>query len=132
MGYPSSPQDLARRWAWLGEVPHQRLLVAVPADHSHEAGELAGFAHVLGIRRMDSDGYAELLSLVVAPAWQRQGVGRALVQASRQAALGLGHTRLRLGSGAHREEAHRFYEAQGFARCRPGLVFEQRLSAGGG
>ena len=36
------------------------------------------------------------------------------------------------GSGAHREDAHRFYEAQGFTRCRPGLVFEQRLAQHGG
>jgi len=139
LGYPSSLPSLAQRWAWLSAVPDQRLLVAValsgpegaPSTSPTSPG-LIGFCHLLGVRRMDSDGYAEVLSLVVEPAWQRQGIGRGLIEAARVAAMAMGHGRLRLGSGAHREDAHRFYEAQGFTRCRPGLVFEQRLSADGG
>lgn len=85
---------------------------------------VAGWLHVVGVRRLDSDGYAEVLTLVVSRASRRRGVGQALIGAARQWALDAGFNRLRLRSGLHRAEAHAFYAALGFEIARPGHTFQ--------
>jgi len=58
---------------------------------------------------------ARLTSLAVAPEHQRKGVGRALVGAAEAFAWEHDCRRVEVTSGDHREDAHRFYHALGYA-----------------
>jgi ribosomal protein S18 acetylase RimI-like enzyme len=91
------------------------LLVAVDA-----AGEVVGTVTyaVPGQRYAEVSGpdEAEFRMLGVAPAGQRRGVGRALVQACIDRARDQGRSALVLSSEVRMASAHRLYERMGFAR----------------
>jgi GNAT superfamily N-acetyltransferase len=61
-------------------------------------------------------GEAGVRMLAVDPAWQRRGVGRALVTACIERARAEGRHTLFLHSGTWMAVAHRLYESMGFAR----------------
>jgi GNAT superfamily N-acetyltransferase len=119
LGYPADAATVAarlRRPAAAGDV----VLVA----RIRQA--IAGVAsvHLMPVLHEDEPvGY--VTALVVAPAFQRQGVGRALIAAVEQHARAQGCTRLSLTSNVRRLDAHSFYEALGFART--GLRFTKKL-----
>ncbi|MET3116207.1 GNAT superfamily N-acetyltransferase [Undibacterium sp. GrIS 1.8] len=88
--------------------------------------QVVGFCHATGVRRIDSDGYGEILTLVVRNEFHRQGIGGHMVRYASDWIYANGFSRVRLGSGVHRVEAHIFYESLGFTKSRPGCVFELR------
>ncbi|MFC4161101.1 GNAT family N-acetyltransferase [Chitinimonas lacunae] len=120
LGYSATAEEVARRLEHLWQWPDQVIWVA------ERAGVLLGLCHLQGVPLLASDGYAEVQALVVAQAAQRSGVGTALLRQAREWAREKGYARLRLRSGVHREEAHRFYEAVGFTRLRASYAFECR------
>lgn len=61
-------------------------------------------------------GEAGVRMLAVDPAWQRRGVGRALVSACIERARAAGRDTLFLHSGEWMPAAHRLYESMGFRR----------------
>jgi GNAT superfamily N-acetyltransferase len=71
--------------------------------------------------------YAELTQLYVREAFQRQGIGAALIAMAEHAAKQAGATCLHILTGAHNnEEAQAFYRAQGYAM--PGVEFVKFFS----
>ena len=62
----------------------------------------------------------EVRRLWVDPAWRGRGVGRALMAALEQAAVGLGLVTLRLATGDRQPEAVALYEATGWERLAAG------------
>lgn len=52
--------------------------------------------------------------LVTADAWRSKGYGRVLVKYLEELAISIGANAIRLDSAVHREDAHRFYEREGF------------------
>lgn len=52
--------------------------------------------------------------LVTADAWRSKGYGGVLVKYLEDVAVSIGANAIRLDSAIHREEAHRFYERNGF------------------
>ena len=121
LGYSDTALEVERRWVGLQEWPDQAVFVA------EQGARLIGLCHVHGVRLLASDGYAEVGALVVDVANQRTGVGAALLKRALAWAGEAGYGRLRLRSGLHREGAHGFYEAQGFARSRASYAFERLL-----
>jgi ribosomal protein S18 acetylase RimI-like enzyme len=118
LGYKAEEADVAARLARLATRPENLVIVA------EVAGLVVGLCHVQGVPLLATDGYAEVQALVVSSKCQRQGVGAALLRASVVWASGQGYRRVRLRSGLHREQAHRFYESQGFKRSRASYAFE--------
>jgi GNAT superfamily N-acetyltransferase len=118
LGYPASEADVTTRLAALQPLADCALHVA------EVDGKVAGLCQVQGVRFIASDGYAEIHALVVARSHQRRGVGSALVKRAIEWALHNGYQRVRLRSGVHRKEAHRFYESLGFARSKASFAFE--------
>lgn len=118
LGYVASAAKIRERFFSIPVGASDYLFVAEMAN------EIVGFCHVKGIRRVDSDGYGEILTLVVKVSHQRSGIGRALVQHAVAWIFAIGFSRARLGSGVHRAEAHLFYESLGFTKSRPSCAFE--------
>ncbi|HLO95749.1 MAG TPA: GNAT family N-acetyltransferase [Burkholderiaceae bacterium] len=119
LGYPCAADQLALRLQRIAQHQDHVLLV------SEAPAGLSGLCHFQRIDLLASDGYAEVQALVVDAAHRRQGLGRALLQEAARQAGALGASRLRLRSGLHREEAHRFYIAQGYEQCRASYAFER-------
>ncbi|WP_176256832.1 GNAT family N-acetyltransferase [Derxia lacustris] len=118
LGYPATPADVARRLTQLEQWPDQCAFVAC-LDRLP-----VGLCQVQGVRLIASDGYAEVQALVVTQACRGRGVGRALLRHAVEWAGARGYARVRLRSGTQREAAHRFYEANGFARAKASYAFE--------
>lgn len=69
----------------------------------------------VGLRRLGGTA-GEVKRLWVDPAWRGRGVGRALMAALEDAALGLGLTELELGTGDRQPEAVALYAGAGWER----------------
>ncbi len=122
LGYAATPQDVVQRLALINQWPHQAVFVA------DAQASLVGLCHVHGVRLLNSVGYAEVATLVVAASHQRNGVGGRLVAQAVAWSRTQGYSRVRLRTGLHREAAHRFYEAQGFKQRRASYAYELDLS----
>lgn len=118
LGYPAKPEEAAERLSALGAGA---LLVA------EEDGAVLGWIHVCGIRFFQSPPFAEIGGLVVDEAARGKGVGRLLVQAAVRWAAEQGYGKLRVRSNVVREDAHRFYEREGFRRVKTQAVFDLKL-----
>ncbi|MEO0476496.1 MAG: GNAT family N-acetyltransferase, partial [Planctomycetota bacterium] len=90
---------------------------------------VVGWCHVLCIRLLESEGYAELGGLVVDQYFRRCGIGQALVQDAERWAIARGIGRLRAYSGNHRNAAHQFYLQIGYVQ-RETSVFQKHLIIG--
>ncbi len=114
---PAHPAALARIHA-----------AAFPADEAWPAAMIAGHLGMPGmfalideaggmvLARTAAD-EAEILTLAVAPAARRRGLGRALVDATADAARAHGATRLFLEVSARNAPAQALYAAAGFKRA---------------
>ncbi|MFB3826031.1 MAG: GNAT family N-acetyltransferase [Bryobacteraceae bacterium] len=118
-----TPSDFAR----VEEIQN----AAPEASHWNPAAYLAGSFRVAecgGVTagfyaaRRVAPGEAELLNLVVAPEWRRQGVGRALLRDLTEAFPGDLYLEVRESN----EAALKLYEAFGFKRVmyRPGYYYD--------
>jgi len=101
---------------------------AFPAGEAWPAAMIAGHLGMPGVFALiDEAGgmvlartaadEAEILTLAVAPAARRHGLGRALVNATAAAARAQGATRLFLEVSARNEAARALYQAAGFKRA---------------
>ena len=110
LGYPCTRAEAVIRLRAIANEHDQALLVA------DRGGALCGLVcldlmyHLpLGART------ARITALVVAPAHQGEGIGRDLMQAAETWARQAGAARIEVTSAAHREKAHAFYRACGYA-----------------
>jgi len=122
LGYSASPDQITPRLqSLLASSAHAVLLAELD-------GRVVGLCLVASVRHLASEGYAELLELVVRSGAQRRGIGSALLAQAQAWASGRGHERIRLRSGEHRTQAHAFYERLGFAKARASFAFERLLT----
>ncbi len=116
---------MAEAWARLrAAVPSSRVLLA------ERAGVPVGALTFIVLPSLSHRGSAAALveSVAVDPKAQRQGIGRALMDAAMQAARQAGCYKLALSSNARRTTAHAFYERLGYAVH--GLSFAIALEEG--
>ena len=109
LGYPADEDAVRGRLAGLS--PDHHTLVA------DCGGRIGGFIGLLRVRAYETPtplGY--ILALSVANSYQRQGLGKALLAAAEEYFRSQGIADIRVNSGLHREEAHRFYEAMGYRK----------------
>ena len=119
LGYPAQPGEAAERLAALG--PEGAVLVA------EAGGAVLGWIHVCGIRFFQSPPFAEVGGLVVDETARGKGVGKLLLEAGARWAGERGYPQLRVRSNVVREDAHRFYEREGFRRVKTQAVFDRGL-----
>ena len=121
LGYEASAQQVRHRLAALLAGCQSGVFLC-------EVGVgVVGLCLVSSVKHLASAGYAEVLALVVQAEYQRRGIGRSLLARAQAWASLRGHSRVRLRSGVHRADAHRFYEGLGYSKSRASYAFELAL-----
>jgi GNAT superfamily N-acetyltransferase len=124
LGYPVSKVDLQSRFMRIAATIGHALFVALD-----EKSTVVGWVHVHDIDRLEVERYADIGGIVVDAAMRGKGVGHALMRCAEAWARDCGYDRVKLSSGAHRIEAHAFYEHIGYSNIRTSYRFEKILKA---
>jgi GNAT superfamily N-acetyltransferase len=122
LGYPTSPENLAGRFANLSGRRGEQMLVAL------QDARVCGWIHVRRVDSLESDAHAEIWGLVVDDRHRSQGVGRALLETAERWAADHGLSNVRVRSNVKRERAHAFYERAGYTVVKRQAVFDKRLT----
>jgi GNAT superfamily N-acetyltransferase len=107
------PLETAKRlWQRFADYPDYTLYVA------ERAADVVGSFALLVMHNLGHLGAPSAIveDVVVAPAFQRHGIGKAMMQFAIDRCREKGCYKLMLSSNAKREDAHAFYESLGFAR----------------
>jgi GNAT superfamily N-acetyltransferase len=124
LGYPSTSEQMAVRLEMLGSRSGNGILVA---EDPEDAGRVVGWLHVSGMYLLESPAFAEVLGLIVDEAHRDKGIGKQLLDGAVRWAADHGFDRLRVRSNVVREDAHRFYEREGFRRVKTQVVLDRLL-----
>lgn len=132
LGYAATRGELAERLPALEHSPsHALLVVDAPGSGAAGAAAIAGWIHVEASHALIHEPLAEIVSLVVASGSRGRGIGAALVRGAESWARSRGLRRLRVRCRVEREDAHRFYEREGFRLEKTQRVFSKSLASGG-
>lgn len=123
LGYPVEPKRMAARLAQMAQATEQPAVVLV----AERDGAVVGWVHVVVPADLVLDATADIWGLVVAQSARGGGIGRALMTAAEAWAAARGCHEVRLRSGAHRTEAHAFYERLGYRMTKTQLTFARSL-----
>jgi GNAT superfamily N-acetyltransferase len=123
LGYPSTTEDIERRFRLLDGSPLDALFGA-----ETEAHMLVGWVHVQRHYSLELDPYALVVALVVDEHYRGGGVGRALLEATEQWARDHSLAEMRVRSNVTRERTHRFYEARGYRNTKTSHTFYKKLT----
>jgi GNAT superfamily N-acetyltransferase len=107
------PLETAKRlWQRFADYPDYTLYVA------ERAADIVGSFALLVMHNLGHLGAPSAIveDVVVAPAFQRHGIGKAMMQFAIDRCREKGCYKLMLSSNAKREDAHAFYESLGFVR----------------
>ena len=121
LGYPSTAEQIDRRFARVTARPDNALLVA------EQDAQVVGWIHVTIVPMLECDLGAEIMGLVVDDARRSEGIGAALLAAGETWAREHGCASIRVRSRIVRERAHAFYGRHGFACIKTQHAFEKSL-----
>ncbi len=122
LGYPVSGLQARDRFLRISTTMGNGFFVAL-----NEQQTVIGWVHVHTIDRLEVARYAEIGGILVDIACRGSGVGRALMACAEEWAREAAYDRVKLSSGAHRAEAHAFYEHIGYSNIRTSIRFEKLL-----
>ena len=122
LGYPSTPEQITKRWEAIRGVSDAVALVA-----TDPAGNVVGWIHVFATRMLESDPYAEIGGLVVDETARGLGIGATLVSAGEGWARERGYPAVRVRSNVTRTEAHEFYKRLGYEVQKSQFRFRKAL-----
>jgi ribosomal protein S18 acetylase RimI-like enzyme len=110
LGYPTSVAQMHKRLESILCDDDYATLVA------HDGEDIVGFIGTRVGLLYESDGcYGQIMALAVIGEYQRQGIGRMLMQAAESVLIGREVSVLVVTSGNQRADAHAFYEKNGYA-----------------
>ena len=122
LGYPNAPDLSTVNWV----VSHPEMEVLVAADSHDRAVGMLSFSHRPQLRM--NGRIATIDELVVAPAWRRRGLGRALIARALERARSLSCKRMELVTHRARGEYVRtFYSACGFDEASSTVLRHREL-----
>jgi len=123
LGYPSSADQVARRFRAIQAAPDSHVAVAVD-----ESRAVVGWIHVFGNRLVESEPDAEIGGLVVDESVRGRGVGTALVAAAEAWARERGYPVVSVRSNVIRKEAHEFYQERGYGAVKTQVKFRKTIA----
>jgi len=123
LGYPSTEEQVRRRFERLGTRGDRVTFVAVDGD-----GRVIGWADVEERCAIESDPAGEICGLVVDEGARNRRVGRRLVEAAERWARGRGLPEMTVRSNVIRVDAHRFYLSIGYGIVKSQVKFRRRLA----
>jgi ribosomal protein S18 acetylase RimI-like enzyme len=110
LGYPTAPAQMHKRLQTILSNNDYATVVACDGD------TLVGFIGTRMGPLYENDGqYGQIMALAVASDYQRQGIGRMLLQAAESELMRHQISILVVTSGNQRSDAHAFYERNGYA-----------------
>jgi len=122
LGYPATEDEIRSRYDLIMERRDSCLFVA-------QGGELiVGWIHVQAMYLLECGARAEIWGLVVSETARGTGVGRRLVHAAEQWALGRGLGMMALRSNQLRTDARGFYEHLGYKVTKTQNAFRKNLT----
>jgi GNAT superfamily N-acetyltransferase len=121
LGYPAGLSAMRARIEQLLASSEHGLFMAVKGDRA------VGWIHVSATHHLQSDVRAEIGGLVVSAAYRSLGIGAKLVARAEQWARDRGLAGMVVRSQIKREDAHRFYLREGYARTKTSAVFSKEL-----
>jgi GNAT superfamily N-acetyltransferase len=122
LGYPSTPEQVRKRFADIKTATHQATFVAVTNE-----GAVIGWIHLSEARSVESEPRAEITGLVVDSNFRGGGAGRLLVERGEEWARQRGLAVIGVRSNIIRERTHLFYERLGYAITKTQKVFRKRI-----
>ena len=122
LGYQVSPDVVRQRIESLLGLPDQAIYVACLS------GNVVGWIDLAVSRHLASEPRVEICGLVVSSEVRSRGIGRLLVERAEQWALSRGLNAMLVRSRVAREDAHRFYLREGYARTKTSAVFTKELT----
>ncbi len=121
LGYPVSPEAMRARIEDLLPLSDHAIYVAC-AD-----ANVLGWIDIAIARHLASDARVEIGGLVVAEEARGRGIGRLLVAEAEKWATERGLASVLVRSQIKRDDAHRFYLREGYARTKTSAVFTKDL-----
>jgi N-acetylglutamate synthase-like GNAT family acetyltransferase len=122
LGYPSSPEQVQRRFRQIQQGASHAVFVAERPN-----GAVVGWVHVYVRPLVVADLQAEIGGLVVSEDCHRRGVGRMLMEQAEQWTREMGVGIVQARSNVVREGAHAFYESIGYDKVKTSLTFRKAL-----
>jgi GNAT superfamily N-acetyltransferase len=123
LGYPSTPDQVSRRFQAIQAAPDSHVIIAIVAS-----GSVVGWIHVFGNRLLESEPDAEIGGLVVDESVRGRGVGTALVAAAEAWARERGYPVVSVRSNVVRKEAHEFYQERGYGVVKTQIKFRKTIA----
>jgi GNAT superfamily N-acetyltransferase len=121
LGYPSSPDEIAKRLDSMNGLQEHAVFVAQLGD------EIAGWLGAYVCRAVEADARAEISGLVVDERFRSQGIGPLLLVRAEQWACEKGCRAIGLRSNVIRDRAHAFYERHGYKHTKTQKSFRKDL-----
>jgi len=125
LGYPATPEQVARRCYLIAQDPTPTALFVAQAQR----GRAIGFVFVRGVVLIEADPHAEVWGLVVDADHRREGIGAALMQRAEMWAREHDYATLSLRSNITRADAHQFYQRIGYEISKTSCVFRKSLTS---
>ena len=122
LGYPSSAASVRRRLRNLLPKPDHAIWVA-----ENGTGNVAGWIHVFVYELLESDRQAEIGGLVIDQTFRGHGAGKALVERAERWAKARRLGSVYVRSNIIRQEAHVFYQKQGYKIIKTQHAFRKTL-----
>ncbi len=122
LGYPSTPEEMAKRLEKVLEHGYGAVFVAEGED-----GSIVGWIHVYYCPTLIADEEAEIGGLVVDERYRSRGIGTALLRKAEEWAKAKGCRTLIVRANIIRHQAHKFYERLGFVEVKMQKMFRKTL-----
>jgi GNAT superfamily N-acetyltransferase len=124
LGYPASAAQMATRLRQLTPVSKHGVFIAESPD---AAVGMVGWIHVSVAHLLESDLRAEVNGLIVGDGQRSVGAGAKLLEAAEEWARRRGCRGMNVRSNVIREQAHKFYERQGYEHYKTQKAFRKTL-----
>ncbi len=121
LGYAISLEDTKKNIQLIIESINDIAYVALVDDL------VVGWIHIFYTVRIESTPFCEIGGMVTDAEHRSKGIGKALIEATKEWCRAKGVAKLRVRSNVKRTDAHRFYLNAGFKEMKEQKVFEIAL-----